>query len=200
MDVEVDGYILSAYLPIGVSLNDNSWTTIPNENQRIKRNVNLKINPGQTKVITLVLKIANQPPPNFQLACEISEMYNNTIDDVHGYRIALPDIDSTPDYNNNEKNISDNAMSQGGPKVNQDEDDHDIEDVEVIGLPTCEPNLNITGSIPNGSYTANQTILSNGTVAISKTVQFRAGSTITLNSGFTANLSSTFEMMIDGCP
>jgi len=199
-DVEVDGYTLSAYLPIGLTLNDNNWTTIPGDNQRIKRNVNLRINAGQTKVITLGLKVSSLPPPTLQLACEISEMFNNTIDDVHGYRIALPDIDSTPDFNNNEKNIVDNSMSQGGPKVNQDEDDHDIVNLTVKDLSACQTNLNITGSIANGSYSANQTILSNGTIAISKTVQFRAGSTITLNNGFTANLSSTFEMMIDDCP
>lgn len=197
-DVEVDGFVLSAYLPIGVSLNDNNWTAIPNEIQKIKRNVNLKINAGQTKVTTLGLKVSSLPPPDFQLACEISEMFNNTIDEVHNYSVALPDIDSTPDYSNNEKNIQDNIMSQGGPKVNKDEDDHDIVNVEVI-IPECETNLNITGSILNGSYSANQTILSNGIVGLSKIVQFRAGSNITLNNGFTANLNSILEIMIDDC-
>jgi len=199
-DVEVDGYILSTYLPIGLSLNDNSWSSVADESQRITKQVDLKINAGQTKVITLNLKVDNLPPPSLQLATEISEMYNNTIDDVHGFRVALPDIDSTPDYNNNETKIVDNAMSQGGPKANQDEDDHDIVNFNVKGLAPCQTNLNITGSILNGSYTANQSILSNGTIASSNTVQFRAGNVVTLNHGFIANANTTFEIKIDGCP
>jgi len=198
-DVEVDGFTLSAYLPIGFILNDNNWSAVPNNPQKIKRDFNLKINPGQTKVVSLGLKVSNLPPPTLRLAAEISDMHNNIIDNVHGYRISLPDIDSTPDDTNNENNIVNDAMSQGGPNVNQDEDDHDIVDVDVIGTP-CQLNLNLSGDIINGSYSADQTILSNGTIVFSNIVQFRAGSNITLNNGFTANLSTTLEIMIDNCP
>ncbi len=198
-DVEIDGYILSAYLPIGLTLNDNGWTSVPGESQKIKKEVNIKISPNQTKVVTLGLKVSSMPPPTLQLAAEISSFYNNTIDNVHGYRIALPDIDSVADYDNNETNIIDNAMTQGGPKINQDEDDHDLVNFDVYGLPHCQSNLNLSGSIINGSYAAIQNILCNGTIASLNIVQLRAGSAITLNNGFTANHNTTLEVMIDGC-
>jgi len=197
--VEVDSYRLSAYLPIGLSLNDNSWNLSAVGNQTINKRVTSKINPGQTKVVTLSLKVANLPPPSLQLAAEISEFYNATIDQVHGYEIQLPDIDSTPDNIDNENRVVDNEMTEGGPKVNKDEDDHDIVNFMVKNV-TCQSNLNITGNINDGSYTAGQTISSNGNIASSRVVQFRAGTFINLDGGFTANTNTTFEITIQDCP
>jgi len=197
--VEVDAYVLSTYLPIGLSLNDNSWKLTAGENQKIDKTINSKLTPGQNKVVTLSLKVSNLPPPSLQIASEISEVYNRTIDQVHGYEIPLPDIDSTPDNINNETNIVDNAIYQGGPKANQDEDDHDIVNFMVKDI-HCEAHRNISGNINNGSYTADQTISSNGNIASSNIVQFRAGTFITLDEGFTANANTTFEITIQNCP
>jgi len=197
-DVEVDKYILSAYLPTGLSLNDNTWSTGPNI-KNIKRTINSTINPGETKTFNLTLKISNSAPASITLSAEISEFYNFTIDDVHYQSISLPDIDSTPDYINNETNIEDNVINKGGLSANADEDDHDIVNLTVIDGADCQDNLNVTGSIGNSNYTADENLTSNGTI-INTPVEFNAGDEITLMNGFTVNSNTTFEASIQGCP
>lgn len=195
-DLEIDSYTLSAYLPVDLNLNDNDWSMV--SDQKIKKQVDLKIEPGQTKVTTLDLKISNLPTYNLQLACEISEMFNHTINEANGFKVTLPDIDSTPDCENNETNIVDNAISQGGPKANQDEDDHDI---TIIIMPGnhCVDTLNLSGLILGQEYVAERSIISDGSISPYSIVRFSSGF-IYLEPGFNIGQNSSFAIEIGGCP
>lgn len=196
--IEVDYYELTAYLPIGLTLNDNGWSQ--NGSQKIKTTLVQKILPGQTKTKTVQLKVANNAASNLTLAAEISNFYNfnvNKFSGRPGEEIALPDIDSTPDNLNNETQIKDDAIYQGGPKTGGDEDDHDIINISE-GF--CEVNLNITGNIDNGSYAADETIVSDGIINNSNAVSFKAGNIISLGKGFSADTKTQFEIMIKPCP
>lgn len=59
---------------------------------------------------------------------------------MFGSLFILKDSDSTADNQNNEVNVQNDQVSGGGPKDNEDEDDHDIEAITlgtpVSGCPT----------------------------------------------------------------
>ncbi|MFK7933074.1 MAG: 3-coathanger stack domain-containing protein, partial [Saprospiraceae bacterium] len=73
----------------------------------------------------------------------------------------------------------------------------------------CQPNdcynqLNITGNspdnfIPEGDYLAAQHIISNAIIDADSMVVFKAGQSITLNSGFTVSAGGQFTATIDAC-
>jgi len=62
---------------------------------------------------------------------------------------------------------------------------------------TCNPNLNLSGTINNGDYFVSDYINSNGIVVPGSNVYFDASNCIELQNGFSAE--ETFEAVIGGC-
>lgn len=63
----------------------------------------------------------------------------------------------------------------------------------------CQTNLTITANPATGTFNAAQTITTSGTVEITGTADFKAGTSITLANGFHAKMGSTFSAQIASC-
>ena len=64
---------------------------------------------------------------------------------------------------------------------------------------SCAAMLNLSNTIPNGVHQAGSTIVSNGTVAASTNITFKAGQSISLTPGFIAEPDCEFLATIENC-
>lgn len=197
-NMEVDYFTISVYHPSSSKffIKDNNWSKV--DNQKIETIVSHTIYPGESYQKSLTLKLTQATQPEFVLAAEITEFENSKIAQNTMQNRSLPDIDSTPDAINNETNIMDDATSAGGPKVNEDEDDHDI--VKLNLNLACENRWHLTNNLICGAYFAHQSIFSTSQVLPSNNVQFISGGTIILESGFSIDANTSFEAEISDCP
>jgi len=197
-DMEVDYFTISVYYPSSSNfkIKDNRWKKV--NNKKIKTVVSHTIYPGESYKQSLTLQLTNSTKDQFNLAAEITEFENSKIAENNILQRSLPDIDSKPDAKNNETNIVDNSVSMGGPKVNEDEDDHDIVKLN-LNIP-CENIWNLTDNSICGAYFARQSIVSNSQVQSFNDIQFTSGGSISLESGFSIDSNTSFEAEIGGCP
>ncbi len=133
---------LTNYIPNGLELSDALWTDIGNGKATYILNETLE--PGATATVNISFKVAEGfEGQTLTNAVEISASFSPIIIDEEGnfYTDPLPDLDSKPDDENNETNVSDNAINGSGPNANQDEDDHDIATIE-IAEPAVPPTYN----------------------------------------------------------
>ncbi len=74
---------------------------------------------------------------------------------------------------------------------------------KILRLTSCNPTDCPTDLLVNSTATGNQqasnTIITNGAVNVTGDITYQAGTSITLNPGFTANAGSTFTAKIDVC-
>jgi len=130
-----DSISIVNYIPNGLLLNDVDWTLIPGSNNAIYHfKDGLAIGEEATIPISFISD-ANFPGDSIINCAEISASFNKEIADIIGYLLPMSDIDSSPDDTNNEvlngDIIIDNAINQGGPYKNEDEDDHDIATIHI---------------------------------------------------------------------
>jgi len=112
---------------------DDLWTD--QGNQTATTTLECPLSPGESSVVNISFKISDE------VACtedaeltidnfaEITVSYNPFFLDENNLQIPLQDIDSTPDFLNNETGIVDNEINEQA--TNGDEDDHDIETITV---------------------------------------------------------------------
>jgi len=193
---------LTDYIPEGLILDDINWTQSGNKATRM---INTVLKQGTSTTIPITFKIdENYEGTSIINAAEISSSYNPNINSPvakRGERVLmlLPDIDSTPDGFNNEKNIVDNEISQGGPNslANEDEDDHDIEEIAISSA--CAANIDLGNLfVTNGVYRAGNK-LSCAAQLIGPNIDFFAGQEVLLQSGFSAAKITYFSADIEGC-
>jgi hypothetical protein len=72
-------------------------------------------------------------------------------------------------------------------------------DIIDFGSGSCPSHMDVTGTISSGTYQADQTLASDGTINNGTSVDFMAGSNITLEGGFQLNLGGTLEVFIENC-
>jgi len=201
-NIEVDAYTITVYLPVFSFFNITEDRWIWKDHQTIETEVFQTIHPGEKHVQSLNLHL-NTIQTAFNVSAEISDFQNRKINEQVNQFISLPDIDSTPDTINNEISIEDNLISGGGPKLNQDEDDHDI--VKINGGRSCENTWNLTSTFLNGTYYAVESIVSSSPVTsfISllnpNYVQFISGGSINLEPGFSIESDTSFKAEIGMC-
>lgn len=73
------------------------------------------------------------------------------------------------------------------------------EPIFLVADTSCPPTLSISNTIPNGIHQADINISSDGTVFTGTTVEFKAGTTICLESGFEIQLGANFIGEIEPC-
>ncbi len=114
---------ITDYLPAGLSLEDSDWTAGPNNTATIT--LPGPIAPGDSTSVDITVRVdADASPGTFINTAEISRA-----EDLNGNTPV--DIDSTPDNDpNNDGNIIDDEINQTPPN---DEDDHDIAEIEILG-------------------------------------------------------------------
>jgi len=136
---------LTNYIPNGLELTDALWTDTGNGKATYIFNETLE--PGATTTAYISFKVAEGfEGQTLTNAVEISASYSPVIIDEDGnfFTNPMPDLDSQPDDENNETNISNNEINGSGPNANQDEDDHDIAIIEVAETVVTPPNNNPT--------------------------------------------------------
>lgn len=86
-------------------------------------------------------------------------------------------------------------------EVNCYEADSDIKTINrtVVNCADCITNLNISNPIPNGLYSADNNLTSDGQVPLTGNVIFRAGNKIRLNAGFETSNDCDFDADIENC-
>ncbi len=109
------------YVPAGLTLADNAWTSDGSTARRTLTGVVLE--PGETTSVTISFTVNGDSTEMLNLA-EIAaarpiDADGATLLDVRG--VAFADVDSTPDATNGETATDDEILNGGG-----DEDDHDI--------------------------------------------------------------------------
>jgi len=123
--------IISNYLTDGLTLNDTSWTLIPNTNI-INYEYSGQLTPGNEISIPIHLTINNNFTGNEILnSAEITASYNDDIVDLNGDQLPLTDIDSDP----------------GNFILNADEDDNDIATVTFNNSSPSTQQWSIIGEI-----------------------------------------------------
>lgn len=140
-DFDHTNITITNYIPDGLSLVDNNWTDLGNEQATYLISEILK--PGENTNIAIQFTVNNDfIGQSITNAAEILSFYHPIITDVNGNPIALPDWDSKPDNQNSELLIIDNEINGKGPNANQpeDEDDHDI---AILQLNSLLANINI---------------------------------------------------------
>ncbi len=185
---------LTNYLPNGLTLSDANWINLPNHTATTTITDPLEV--GTATTLTITLLIGQTYTGNLLTnTVEITASFNPDIQDSFGNPIPLSDIDSIPNDQNDENEVVDNEVNAGGPNANEDEDDHDI--VQINLNSTIPNNLNLTGSIKEDIYRARQSINANGQLESSSTVVFEASESINLNKGFSVESNTFFDAEID---
>ena len=131
-EIAIDEFSLSIYpteLLDSLDLVNEGWTFSDNV---ATKNFQQRIEPGKHYCATEYLGVKNNFEGLLKLSAEIKSAYSYKITDEQGNPIALADIDSRYDDENNETNIIDNEIYGGGASKNEDEDDHDIAYIQVI--------------------------------------------------------------------
>jgi len=195
---------LTDYIPDGLILDDSSWIKSGN---KATHKINTILKKGASVTVPVTFKIdENYAGTSIINAAEISSSYNPNIDSPVAKRdqnalMALPDIDSSPDGLNNETNIVNNEINQGGPNslVKEDEDDHDIEEVFITNNSACIANLDLGNTfVANGVYQAGSNI-SCAAQLIGSNFEFLAGKEVLLLPGFSVVKITQFSADIAGC-
>ena len=121
-------------------------------NQTATASLPCPLSPGESKTLEISFKISDQVAcsqvtelaiDNFS---EITVSFNPFFIDGNGFQIPLQDIDSEPDFLNNETDVVDNEINEQA--ITGDEDDHDI---ETIMVSPANPSA--------GSLTANSSVI-----------------------------------------
>jgi len=125
-DIDNDSILITDYIPPGLILNDPNWAPVAGTNTA-EYIILEPIVSGDSATISISFTIDDFYLSNsISNAAEITASFNSRFADANGSRIFLPDLDSEPDASNNEINVIDNEINEGGPDVNEDEDDHDV--------------------------------------------------------------------------
>lgn len=128
-----ENILITNYFSNEFELVDGLWTDQGNGTATI--NLDCPLSPGQSEIVEISFQISNQVAcsENAELTIdnfsEITVSFNPFYFDETGLQIPLPDIDSNPDFLNNETDVVDNEINQQA--VTGDEDDHDIESITV---------------------------------------------------------------------
>ncbi len=138
---------ITDYIPDGLILNDPAWTLRANNTANITIPGPLESGASNTVPITFTIDPAYVGDGDSTTediiinTAEITQSFNPDIVDLSGNPLPLPDFDSQPDDQNNETNVVDNEINQGGPNANADEDDHDIALLAIQQLGTISGNV-----------------------------------------------------------
>jgi len=150
-----ESVLITNYFPNELTLSDATW--VDEGNGTATTSIPCPFSPGQVEIIPITFQISNVDCAgaiSIDNYTEISQSFNSFFSDQDGNLIPLSDIDSQPDFINNEINVTDNEINQAGGAT-EDEDDHDIETIQLVSV---EP---VVGSIS----VDNATICFNGTDA-----------------------------------
>jgi uncharacterized repeat protein (TIGR01451 family) len=122
-NVAAQNVTITDYLPAGLSLLDSNWTAGPSNSASIT--LAGPIAPGASTTVNITVLVEPTAPSGILTnAAEISRA-----EDLSGN--TPTDIDSTPDNNpSNDGTVIDDEINQAAPN---DEDDHDIAEVEIPG-------------------------------------------------------------------
>jgi len=193
-DLEQVNISLVNYLPEGISLADINWTE--QLNRKATSTIPGPLPSGNSVSIPITIKVDELYNGNVIInAAEITASFNPNITDDFGNLLPLPDKDSLPNDSNDETNVVDNEINGGGQNANEDEDDHDIVEINLNnGIANI---LNLTGNINGGMHQARQTIFSNGQLKPNSLAYFEAGNTIILNTGFSVETNTYFDAKIN---
>jgi len=190
--IEINKLSVTMHLPAGITLLSNGFTNWGAK--RTKAITNQIILGGASYSFTVKLRLDNPALSNYSIPFEISNVENNQINLGQGYKVNLPDVDSTPDAINNETNIKNNQINQNGKFLKEDEDDHDI---VSFSLPTCPQNI-VVPNIDQPMYNAKNAIQTSGEV-VNGAVEMYAGQQITFDIGFEVDMNGTFTADIQAC-
>jgi len=192
-----DEITVTNYTPEGLILIDTKWAETAEGNAT--QTITTSIAGGNSLTMPITFKIDENYQGNSIInVAEISSSYNVDIFDLAGNSILLLDVDSKPDNINNETNIVNDEINQGGPNSVSiaDEDDHDIE--EIILNNTCVTNLDLgNADLSSGVYRAAKNLSSSGKT-IGEDIEFFAGEKVSLFAGFKAT-DTKFSADIEEC-
>lgn len=192
--IEVENLEITMHLPTDMSIVGSGWTNASGI-KRIKT-LNNQISANNSYSFLVRLKLNSLNSSVYNIPFEISKAKNDIISTEQGFNVALPDVDSTPDTENQETNIVNNQINENGKFGNEDEDDHDIVCVNT-GL-DCPINLVLIDINPN-TYNAENSIQSYGDVNNGESVEMYAGQEIVFDIGFEIKEGATFTADIQGC-
>jgi len=193
--IDVNNLEITMHLPTSMSIVGSGWTNIGG----IKRNriINQTIPDGTNYTFQVKLKLNTPTSSIYNVPFEISKANNNVINTGQGYVISLPDVDSTPDTENQETNIANNQINENGKFSSEDEDDHDVANFKTDKI--CP--LNMTLSYLNQTmYTAGNSIQTYGEVDYGDLVEMYAGQEIVFDIGFEIEEGAEFTADIQNCP
>jgi len=187
------------HIPNGLSLSDDLW--IDYGNYAI-RQLDTMLIPGDSVSTTIQLKVELAEPGILTNTVEILASKNNEILDPSLSVFSLLDIDSTADeMADNDTNVVNDMITQGGEKIMEDEDDHDIVIVEIAAsTKDCLSEIILTEDQKiSANYQAQQDIFSTSVINNDIKISFEAGSCITLHHNFEVKMSADFVANIATC-
>lgn len=150
-----NGVIISNYIPNGLILNDPMWVLLPGTNVA-EYFLAAQLDPATNVSIPISFTVSTNFDGTEIINCaEITTSFNKNITSIGGGFLPLIDIDSEPDDINNEvideDPLVDNEINQGGPNLNEDEDDHDIASINIFNLTN---NLSLSRTIKPATCTS----------------------------------------------
>jgi len=125
-DIPNQDISVSDYIPMGLSLADQNWTSL--SPQLASYTIPGPLNPGQSITFDIKLQVSSTANGTITNYAEISSSFNEDVNVANGEDVPLPDVDSDPNNVNDEAGdiIIDDQINGSGPNANQDEDDHDV--------------------------------------------------------------------------
>lgn len=194
--IEIDKLEMTTHLATGLTLISNGWLNAGGQKRKnVINSSSLPLQPNTSFTLKVKLRLDNPALASYSIPFEISNAQNNIINYTQKAVINLPDVDSTPDYLNNETNTKNNEINLNGKFNAEDEDDHDIANFSVSNCPLDLMLSDIDESLYNAEYT----IHTNGEVD-SDEVELYAGHAITFASGFEIEVGEELFADIEGCP
>jgi len=138
-----ESVLLTNYFSNELTLNDTNWAD--QGNGTATTTIPCPFSPGQVEVIPITFLINDVDCAvaiSIDNYAEITQSFNSFFSDQNGFPIPLSDIDSQPDFSNNEINVVDNEITQAGGAT-EDEDDHDIQTIQLIAVEPTVGNISI---------------------------------------------------------
>lgn len=124
-NMPVTNVALTDYIPTGLTLSDATWTMTGATTA--ETTLTTVLNPGDSAVIPITFTVDPTFAGSLTNQAEISGA-----DFTDGTNtVPVGDIDGSYDQNPNNDNVVDDMVDEGGPAVDEDEDDHDIATVTI---------------------------------------------------------------------